>query len=478
MDSTRDSTSDRAQHDDGYVLYMLRRRACSSPDLGRGNVVNLRRIFGSLLLWLSLASGACAQPANGPTVPGSGAPLPSTPIRQSFQNAYNDINTLYGLTVTSILSPACAGGADPTGIKDSARAFRACITSNTLVVVPPGNYRFKSTVSPPAYLNAFLDPAVLVTGLSNFAIFGYGATITIDASISTSTAFQFDQSSNFEVDGLTVNPSATGGNSSGISLSNAVNFKIRDITFGPGLTSQAFYGDWLVNGAFEHITIVAGACFDMAYLRNVKFDDVNANVPSPPSSGTCWNAINDPINSGANRTGVSFGKNDGVTVTRFNVSGYATGALVSAGLNFTFAGNHWHDNPGTSSASGIGIFIDYRNGGSFSSVGSPVTGVVIDGDDFSNNGSAGNGRGILIDSSAIANSDQIAGIIIKNSIFNNNNGYGIDLTTTSHTATLGLGQGNVFHGASQTTNVSANYIRASGSLPGVVSSPGERKSGR
>jgi hypothetical protein len=390
----------------------------------------------------------CANYPNSRCSPPTQNPLS---LNQAFINKQDTITK----TVVSC-------GADPTGVLDSAPAFRACIASNTTLIVPPGIYNFCSTVPPPSYLAAFLNPSVLVQSVTNFAIFGYGASINVCPAIAYSTPFQFDQSSNIAFKGLTINPSAaglTGGETStGVSLSNVVGAHIEDITFGPGLTAQAFYMDWVVNAEFNHITIVAGNCFDTAFLLHVKFDDINQTAGAVGIQ--CFDIVNDVINAGANRTGIAYTETDDVSVTRFNVSGNDTGAYITTGKHIKFAQNNWHDNPGGQggSGAGVGIFIQYLNGGGFTSVGVPPSGIVIDSDIFANNGTVNAGQGILMDASAIANSDTISNVVINNSVFDNNTATGIATTGTTHYSNIAIGAGNVFSGANQAVSMNPDFL--------------------
>jgi hypothetical protein len=424
---------------------------------------------------------ACAAGAHAQTNPGfidgkplcanypnpSRCPSPANPLslNQAFINKQDTISK----TVVSC-------GADPTGVLDSAPAFRACIASNTLLIVPPGTYNFCSTVPPPSYLTFFLNPSVLIQSVNNFAIFGYGAVINVCPAIAYSTPFQFDQSTNIAFKGLTINPSSeglTGGETStGVSLSNVVGAHVEDITFGPGLTAQAFYMDWVVNAVFNHITIVAGNCFDTGFLLHVKFDDVNQTAGA--AGLQCFDIVNDTPNAGANRTGISYAETDDVSVTRFNASGNNTGAYITTGKHIKFSNNVWHDNPGGQGGAGdgVGIFIQYLNGGTFTSVGVPPTGIVIDSDVFFNNGAVNAGQGILFDASQIINSDAISNVIINNSVFDDNTATGIASTGTTHYSNISIGAGNVFSGPNQSVAMNPDFLAVATSLTGLTSANG------
>jgi hypothetical protein len=398
----------------------------------------------------------------------------TAPTRPLGDNTIYLATTAFVQQATPVSVLTC--GADPTGVADSAPAFRSCIASNRVLTVPAGTYSFCSTVSPPSYLSAFLNPAVLVTGVTNFAMFGYGATINICPAIAYSTAIQFDQSTNIAFKGFTINPNASGltgmETSTGVSLSNVVGADIGDITFGPNLTAQAFYMDWVVNAVFSHITIVAGNCFDTGFLLHVKFDDVNQTAGA--AGIQCFDIVNDTPNSTANRTGISYTETDDVSVTRFDASGNDTGAYITSGKHIKFSHNNWHNNPGGQggSGAGVGIFIQYVNGGTFTSVGVQPSGIVIDGDIFANNGTVNAGQGILLDASQIANSDTLTNIIINNSVFDNNTATGIAASGTTHYGNVAIGAGNVFSGANQSVAMNPDFLAIATSLTGLTSANG------
>src|SRR5713101_656665 len=63
------------------------------------------------------------------------------------------VDTLTALgAVNNVLNAAYSGGADPTGVADSAAAFQAAINAlpagGGMVLVPPGTYKFGSAVNP------------------------------------------------------------------------------------------------------------------------------------------------------------------------------------------------------------------------------------------------------------------------------------------------------------------------------------------
>lgn len=357
-------------------------------------------------------------------------------------------------------------GADPTGNVDSAPAFRAAMGSDRIVLVPPGIYLMASTQIPPCC--AFDNTAVLVQGISNFEISGYGATVVIAHSIAFSSAFHFDRDSNFRVRGLTVRGNreelSASQENAAFALSSDVNFALQDlhITGNFGGNGTGIAGDWLVNGLVSDIALDAvGQCFDAAFLKNVRLQNLRARGADTTGAfgsghvgSKCISVINDIPNSGTNHTNVAFQSTDQVSIRGVKATNFGTGAYLASGTHYLFNGNHWYNNPGAPGSHGIGLLVSYRNGGVATSVGVPVGQVTIDGDTFSNNGLGSSGWGILLDSSSIANGDQIRGIRVTNCIFDNNSGVGIGATKSAHLADIVV-NGNTFKGPNQTTAMGA-----------------------
>ncbi|MBB3453889.1 hypothetical protein FHT86_002145 [Rhizobium sp. BK313] len=356
-------------------------------------------------------------------------------------------------------------GADPTGVADSAPAFRAAMASNRLIIVPQGTYRFASTVTAPCC--AFNAPAVLVQNLSNFKMTGPGATIVIDPAIALSTAFHFDQDRNFEVSGLTIQGTRSalnpGDENVAIGFSSDVNFHVHDLHFTGNFGGQGagFAGDWLVNGKIDHVVMDAvGQCSDFAYLRNFTLSDWTANgADTNGVSGSgqvgnkCVSFVTDTPNIANNHTGITYNASDNISVHNMSVSNFGTGALIATGTHYTFSQNNWSNNPGLSpSIPGIGVFIDYVVGGNFPSVGFPPSEISINGDKFVGNGGAQAGSAVFISQNAIANSDVIANINIQNSLFDNNAATAIDADGSTHLSNLIL-TGNSFSGAAQVNTI-------------------------
>ena len=318
-------------------------------------------------------------------------------------------------------------GADPTGARDSAPAFRAAITSGQKITVPPGTYLFASTQTAPCC--AFDRPAVLVEGQSNFELNGHDAIIKIADSIAFSSAFHFDQGKHFAVRGLTIEGNRTGlsakQENAGITVSGGVDFTIEDIHFAGnfGGVGAAVAGDWLVDGTFRQLRMDAvGHCFDLAYLKHVRIEGVRAQGTDqnghhgPGQVGqTCFSVIVDPPNAANNKTGVPFRETDGVQVSHLEESNFDTGGLIETGTHYTFSGNDWHDNPGHGSAAGLGLFIRYNPA---TSPGAPPSDISI-ADHFAHNGASAAGYGVLISSAGISNDDTISRITVSGSRFDN-----------------------------------------------------------
>ena len=296
-------------------------------------------------------------------------------------------------------------GADPTGVADSAPAFRAAIASNRKVVVPAGTYRFKSTVSPPC---CAMDPtAVLVTGQSNFAVTGQGAvTIFADPSIPHTSLFHFDQDKRFSVAGLTLRGDRTGlrptQENVGIALTSDTDFSIQGLTVDGGFGGEGtgIAGDWLVRAKFRNLTFNGvGQCFDVAFLKSVSIDNLvgrGADAAGGQGGGAkCVSVVNDLPNAATNHSGVAFSATNGVRVRGADVSGFAVGAYLASGTNFNFSGNFWHDNA-MAGGKGIGVFVQRIASGPFASAAAPPSGITITGDRFVNNTGAAGECDVLI----------------------------------------------------------------------------------
>jgi hypothetical protein len=343
-----------------------------------------------------------------------------------------------GVERKSIDVTASEYGADPTGVRDSAPAFRAALThSNTKIVIPAGTYRFQSTVKAPC-CKAVNPTAVPVFNLTNFEIDGYGATIVVDPAISLSSAFFVFNCTDFIIHGLTIQGAdhAKEVENTGFALQSDINFTLSDLHIAGnfGGIGAGVAGDWLVNGAFDNIRMDAvGQCVDLAFLMNVTIQGIRARGAGPDGrsdgrgkvGSKCISVINDGPNADANATGVDFDETYGVTIKNVSATNFNVGAFLTTGQHYRLSGNHWYGNPGIAEkgVAGVGVLIRYNNGGLFSSVGHPPGDIVISGDTFVDNGlaHAGMASDILIAANAITNSDMIRGITIKNSDFTNRN---------------------------------------------------------
>lgn len=427
----------------------------------------LKALIGAASMTLTVSGVAHAQPYTA-------FPSPS----------YHNVN-VDGLTVTATGGSVARNiadrfaettnvidlGADPSGVRDSAPAFRSAVGSSRHIVVPPGTYRFSSTVAAPCC--AFDPPAVLVQGKSNFEIDGYGATIVIDPVIALSTAFHFDKDTGFVVRGLTIAGTRSGltagQENTAFGLSSDVDFTIADIRApsGFGGNGAVIAGDWLVNGTFSGIRMDGvGHCFDIAYLRGVRVSDITAtgaDTNGASGSGqvgqTCFSVIEDPPNVSQNNTGVSFTATSNVTVTGVDASNFQTGAYITTGTGYTLVGNRWHDNPGVSSTPGLGMWI--RNDSSVSS-GAPPSNIAV-ADVFSSNGAAVSGYGLYLSAGTASAGDVTTNVNVSGSVFYNNASIGIHADGTANFSSIDL-LGAQFGGAAQTTAVSSNASKIASSL--------------
>ena len=296
-------------------------------------------------------------------------------------------------------------GADPTGVGDSAPAFRKAVASNRKVIVPAGRYRFKSTVSPPCC--AMDRAAVLVTGQANFAVAGQGAaTIFADPSIALSSLFHFDQDKRFSLAGLTLRGDRTGlgptQENVGIAFTSDTDISVQRLTFQGGFGGEGagIAGDWLVRARFSRLTFDGvGQCFDVAFLKLVTIDHLvgrGAGAPGGLGSGAkCISVINDKPNAATNHTGVAYDASNGVWVRNADVSGFVTGAYLASGTNITFSANVWHDNV-QAGGHGVGVFVERAASGPFASEAHPPGRITITGDRFENNTGAAGECDVLI----------------------------------------------------------------------------------
>ena len=368
-------------------------------------------------------------------------------------------------------------GADPTGVADSAPAFRACMGSNRTIVVPKGTYLFNSLLAIPSPYVAFMPPCVLAEGLTNFSIEGYGATIKLGTGGNRSTVFMFDRCSNFALSGLTIQGDRTGLGLSratdiaphsiaadpnvGIVVLSGVNFTLQDLHM-TGIYVYCLQGDWWVNGVVRNVTIDSSIyAFDIAYLNRVLIDDVDMTgsdltaVNSTAHPGSCgFSCIVDPNNAPYNYTGLAFTETQHVTLRNCRASNFVTGMMTNSGIYWTLQGNRWHLNPGVGANIGIGVYLNYD---ATSGVGVPVANVVISGDTFANNGATVAGSAILFANPG--GSDFTSDVTIVGCLFDSNNNTAISAYLGANSNIRRLQSiGNTFTGASQTTGIHANIL--------------------
>jgi hypothetical protein len=197
-----------------------------------------------------------------------------------------------------------------------------------------------------------------------------------------------------------------------------------------GNFSNPFVGDWQTDGVYRDIKMAnVGICFDFGYNHHLVFDKIFAHG-SDGASGPgkrCFSVLTDVPNNGTNPTPVTITDTDGYTVTNSDISNFAGGfgygpVVLVGGRNLKFHHNYWHDNPGVFGGTTFGSVatIFYSNGGTYSSVGTPVNNVVFDGNIFDKNGGTGGLPVIAVNGTPITNSDRIGGIVISNNVFTRN----------------------------------------------------------
>jgi hypothetical protein len=361
-------------------------------------------------------------------------------------------------------------GASPTAL-DSAPAFQAAGGSSRVIFVPPASscYVFNSTpYQPYSTLNA---TSVWWKGFSNFKLDGYGACIKAGPNVTALyNMILFDQDSNFVTQGLQffgtqnapwVTPTTE---NSAISIMSVVYATFRDLNF-PGNwggLGAPFVGDYIVNSLFGNMNMpTVGLCFDVAFLLNVTMEKITA-VGSDGSTGRgakCLSIIYDTRNPPqVNKTGYTIADTNGFRFVNSDISNFQNPAIISSGVNYYFSGNRWHDNPTTTEGSASILFY-YFNGDTYSSVGHPIQSVIVNGDNFLNNGTARDVMALGIGASQIKNSDIMRGFTITNSIFSNNNDTAIGADTVSHIENIDIRSSNQFFGNSQKIALNENLIK-------------------
>lgn len=340
-------------------------------------------------------------------------------------------------------------GADPTGTADSSSAWNSYLAyivahGGHYVAAPPGStFLFSTTLSSPY---SYYDPASVVVNCSdagNFSLDMSGVTFNTDSGIANSEKFIFNRCRNFSLKGGVFNGINTNTEENGaIVLASVVNFDIGNMSFPSGYDKQGapIIGDYWVNGSIhdlDEVGVFTGADAGMFY--NVKFDHIHMTglFNSNPGSAGFQQVNNSAVPSADNHTGYSFSESSNVTFAHSDISNFNTGISLVAGTGFHVLENSIYSNPGTSpSTRGIGILVSYNASGQYSSVGYPVTDVDIVGNVVSGNGATEAGDGILIDGSAIANSDRIANIAISDNQIIGNASTGVDVLQNGSTHTV------------------------------------------
>lgn len=368
-------------------------------------------------------------------------------------------------------------GAKGDGVTDDAPAIRACITACNSILFPGGASSLYLLGSQQASNYAYVEPInVVVRGKSNFEIIGEpGATLVMSNSANLGAQLMFAQCKNFRVSGLTHQGNRTGLNptleTDAYYFNSCTDFLLENVYLSGDWSGRGcvMAGDWLVRGMVRNVIgDSVGLGIDVAYLYNCTFKDIDlTGTGNAPGSGVGYigiSVIDDHVADSDNTTGVSFTTSQGNNFIDINIANYTTGMSISSGRSYTIRGGHIHNNPGLSTAPGIGILIIYypASAGYLSSVGSPVTTVYIDGVELSGNGSTVAGYGIYIDGSAITNSDLISGILVDGCRFINNRSTGIDINGAAHVASVRVSN-CYFNGGLQTTEI------GTGILTGMVS---------
>jgi hypothetical protein len=200
-------------------------------------------------------------------------------------------------------------GADPTGVADSMPAIRAAtsIASVNSIIIPPGLYACKSLQT--AVLPAFNDACVRIHDRNNVSIIADNAQFLADNTHNRSSIFSVETVNNFHWRGGEFIGNRTGLDpslvNSAFALNSLVNFSIENVnlTGNWGGVSDFSYGDWLVNGYINNISIEkAGQCVDFAFLKGVtlsnfraKGADASGNQGSGQIGLKCLSIVNDVL---------------------------------------------------------------------------------------------------------------------------------------------------------------------------------------
>ena len=363
-------------------------------------------------------------------------------------------------------------GADATGVRDSAPAIRAAISATSNVKFSPGLYSLCSTQPRP--YSAVGPVGVLVRNKSNFTVdFGQAQFKVCDAVVKPSSgveSFLFDKVTNYTVLGGTfignMPTTTTGGLTAAICTMNAVGPKYYNQVFTGDWQSTSggtgFCGDYIVNGLFSGAAALSPVTvgFDAAFLLNTRFVGFNLvgqHGSAPGDIGV--SVIYDTPMLGQNTTGYTINDSSGVVIDGA-ASRFGAGWAVFSGSGYTIGGNY-SGNVGSASSAGYGGVIGYNGSGSASSVGHPPTNLAVNGR-YDNNGNATVvGGGILIQSGNIVNTDEIAGINVNASFYNNTT-VAIEATSQSHVRDILVSAD--CRGALQTNCIGPNVLALSDPL--------------
>jgi hypothetical protein len=353
-----------------------------------------------------------------------------------------------------------------TSTYDAVAAINSAIAAGQKIIVPPGTYQLKSFSIPFASrpYPALNPPLIYILNRDNIEIKAYGATFVVDDAVAYSSAIHVDRCSDFTFKGGVIQGSrfgmTDGQENGGLTLTNIVRANFRDITFSTGWEGLGapFVGNWIVDTTFDNITMqTCGIGFDIAHLKNVRLNAISAYGLGHSGTGPgekFFSCIVDPPNAGTNYTGLDLAMSRNISITNCFATNLKTGAAIATGAGYTLSGNTWTKMLPPTGGYGIGVFIYYQTG-TFTSEGYPANDISIVGDRFIENGdpATGNGAGVLVTGTAITNSDKISGITITGCVFDNNKATGIFVEGPATLEVITLWAGNVFRGASQTSNV-------------------------
>ncbi|SAK19276.1 parallel beta-helix repeat-containing protein [Burkholderia multivorans] len=372
-------------------------------------------------------------------------------------------------------------GAKGDGVNDDAPPIQACITACTDTWIPDGTYLFNSTNVAPIPVTNPIN--VLIQSKNNFSIkCSAGAKFTCSNTANYSCMFGFWKCQNFVFDGPTLLGNRTGLSSDqesvGINLMSVVQFEIKNVYLKGnwGDSGTAFGGDWWVNGLIQNVQMdQIGQGFDVAFMQNVIFDNVNIfgySIVTGGAGNIGFNTSYDVPLANYNFTGISFlgGNTNHLYFRNFRVQNMNAGALIATGSYLFFDEQcNFNNNQGTTtgSISGWGVILTYSTSYPSVSTGFPVNKVYFQGTKIENNGLLVNGGGVLIDGSNIMNGDVISDIVFDNCLVYNNGISGIVTTGEDHLSKIIVQNCQFESGGSQANPIVGRLINNmnSNSLP-------------